>query len=92
MQKTKVQKRKCGDLRANSSSKIWTPIHYRKYSRVYLRTDLQVQLLAKKTPTAGGWIFRIQTPPGGASKYPQSCKRQGACANKELDFIIKIIF
>ena len=57
----------------SSSSKIWTPIHYRKYSRVYLRTDLQ--LLAKKTPTAGGWIFRIQTPPGGASN-------KIACSNK----------
>ena len=34
---------------------------------VQIYSKSEKQLLAKKTPTAGGWIFRIQTPPGGAS-------------------------
>ena len=64
----KVQKNESAVITASKqaskqASKIWTPIHYRKYSRVYLRTDLQ--LLAKKTPTAGGWIFRDPDAPRG---------------------------
>ena len=57
----KMHNLNCSDLQA---SKIWTPIHYRKYSRVYLRTDLQL-LVKRRLPPGTGFSESRRLPGGG---------------------------